>query len=201
MAWARWDFRCFDGWTRRRTWQTTRGGGCWWIGHRAPAHGAPRRPSVHSDRNDLRDAGLLHRHPVKYVSGLHGSFVMRNHDELRMITHFTDQAREAADVRVVEWRIHLVQEAERRRVDEEQREDQADGNQRLLTTREQRHRIETLARGPNDDLYAGLQQVVLVRQNQMRLAAANSRGKTVWKRSFTAANVSAKRVREARLRR
>src|SRR6185436_15853454 len=98
--------------------------------------------------------------------------VVRDEDELRMLRHLADHLGEAADVRVVERRVDLVENAERRRIDEEQREDQADGDQRLLAARQQGDAVEALARRTNDDLDAGLQQIVLVGEHELALTAA-----------------------------
>ena len=62
---------------------------------------------------------------------------MRDHDELRPIRVAAQQLDEAADVRVVERRLDLVQEIERARPGEEQREEEGDRPQRLLAAGEQ----------------------------------------------------------------
>src|SRR5205085_4696491 len=59
---------------------------------------------------------------------------------------------EAADVRFVERRVDLVEETEWRRPDEEERQDQRHGRERLLPTGEQAQRLELLPGGLDDNL-------------------------------------------------
>ena len=66
---------------------------------------------------------------------------------------------ETADIGVVQRRVHLVQQAEGGRLDQEDREDQRHGGQRLFTPRQQGHILQLLARRLDDDVDAGLQQV------------------------------------------
>jgi hypothetical protein len=66
---------------------------------------------------NLRDPGLLHRNSVDYVCLGHGAFAVGDNDELRAGAHVGDQLREAANVRLVEGRIHLVEDTERRRLE------------------------------------------------------------------------------------
>ena len=53
-----------------------------------------------------------------------------------LLGHLAHQVAEARRIAVIERRIHLVQQAERRRVELEQREHQRDRGQRLLTARQ-----------------------------------------------------------------
>src|SRR5262249_41258387 len=68
---------------------------------------------------------------------------------------------EAPDVRVVERRFHLVEEVERARPREEQREEERDRTERLLAARQQRQPCHLLAHGTQLDLDARLGVLVL----------------------------------------
>ena len=89
--------------------------------------------------------------------------------------HRVEQVAEALDIGVVERRIDLVEHADRRRVGEEHRKDQAHRRQRLLAARQQRHRRRLLARRPGDDLEPGLQRIVAFDELQFGRAAAEQR--------------------------
>ena len=75
-------------------------------------------------------------------------------------------------VRLVERRLDLVHHAERRGVDLENGEVERDGDERLLAAREQRERLERLARRLDLDLDAAVEHGVLVLQLKRGLAAA-----------------------------
>ena len=70
--------------------------------------------------------------------------------------HLADHLVVAADVGLIERRVDLVEQAERRGLDEEDGEDQRDRGERLLAAREQLDRGELLARRLRDDLDARL---------------------------------------------
>ena len=75
--------------------------------------------------------------PVSWLTISHGRLVMRNTQELDGLRHFLDDIAEAIDVRVIERRIDLIEQTERRRIQLEDRKDQRNGRQRLFTTGEQ----------------------------------------------------------------
>src|SRR5437764_14273315 len=101
---------------------------------------------------------------------------MRDHDERRAIQVLAKQRDEAADVRVVERRLHLIEEVERTGPREEQREEERDRVERLLAAREKRQPLHPLARRPQLDLDSGLALLVLgVRQAQTSFAAGEER--------------------------
>ena len=66
-------------------------------------------------RDDLRDAVGAHRDAVEHVGRLHRPLLVRDHDELRAVGVAPKQLDEAADVRVVERGLDLVEEVERAR--------------------------------------------------------------------------------------
>ena len=79
---------------------------------------------------------------------------------------------EAQGVDVVERRVDLVEDAEGRGLGAEEREEQRDRGQRLLAAGHQHQVLQPLARRAGDDLDAALQQVLLVEQAHLGLAAA-----------------------------
>ena len=90
--------------------------------------------------------------------------------------HPVEQVAEALDIGVVERRVDLVEHADRRRIGEEQGEDQRDRGQRLLAAREQGERGEALAGRLRHDLEPGLERIVRFDQLEMRLAALEQGG-------------------------
>ena len=62
---------------------------------------------------------------------------MRDHDELRPVGVRTEELGEAADVRVVERGLDLVEQVERARPGEEESEEKRDRAERLLAAGEQ----------------------------------------------------------------
>ena len=72
---------------------------------------------VDVDTDQLGDALLFHGHAVEHVRDLDRPLVMRDHEELALLCHLDDQLIEAADVRVIERRIDLVEQEEGTRSD------------------------------------------------------------------------------------
>src|SRR3954462_15111847 len=71
--------------------------------------------SVEPNGDETRDARLFHRHAVESARGLHRALVVCNDEELRLGGHLVDLRSEAPDVRLIEWRVHLVEQTEGRR--------------------------------------------------------------------------------------
>ena len=82
---------------------------------------------------------------------------------LRGLGDLLDQAAEAVDIGVVQRRVDLVQHADRRRVGEEDGEDQRQSGQRLLAAREQRQGLQLLARRAGIDLEPGFERIAAAR--------------------------------------
>src|SRR5580765_6839119 len=85
--------------------------------HRFSKRGALRGYGGHvlagkTTRDDLRDALLSHRDAVEHVRGFHRPLLVRHDDELRTVGVASQQLDEAADVRVVERGLDLVQQVE-----------------------------------------------------------------------------------------
>src|SRR5205085_2121204 len=73
------------------------------------------------DGDELRDAALGHRHAVQPVHARHRDAMMRDEQKARAgrIGGLGDDAAEAVDIGIVERRIDLVEDADRRRVGQE----------------------------------------------------------------------------------
>ncbi len=85
------------------------------------------------DAHQRRDPGLLHGHAVYGVGGFRGGArVVRDDDELRIRLEFVQHLHEAADVRVVERRVDLVEQTERARLRQENSEQKREGYERSL---------------------------------------------------------------------
>src|SRR5438067_13885185 len=111
-------------------------------------------------RDDLGDAVAAHRDAVEDVGGLHRALLVRDHDELRAVGIPAQQLDEAADVRVVQRGLDLVQEIERAGPREEEREEERDRAERLLAAGKERKPRDALAGRTQLDLDAGLRPVV-----------------------------------------
>lgn len=88
--------------------------------------------------DEAGDAGFAHGDADELVAGLHGAFAVGDDDELGLSRHFAQKRAQAADVGVIEWRVHFVQKAEWRRVQAEEREDEGERSQALFRRRRAR---------------------------------------------------------------
>src|SRR4029079_12442138 len=102
------------------------------------------------------------------VRGLHRLLLVRDDDELRLLRVAAEQRDEAADVRVVERGLDLVQEVERMRTGEEEREQERDRAESLLAAREERQPRDLLAGRAELDLDALLGVLVLAFELRLR---------------------------------
>src|SRR5262245_24872466 len=59
------------------------------------------------DRDELREPGLLHGHPVEDVRRFHGLAVVRDDEELGLARQLAEHPQEPVDVGVVERRVDL----------------------------------------------------------------------------------------------
>src|SRR5690242_20129712 len=129
---------------------------------------------VHGDH--AGNTGIRPRYADQLVRHLHRDLVVRDEQELRFTRHLLHHLAEAVRVRVVEWRVDFVHQAERRGIELEQREDQRDRRQRLLAARKLVDRRIALARRMRDYLHARIENF-LAGQQQLRLTAAEERRK------------------------
>ena len=99
--------------------------------------------------------------------------VVRDDQELALRQKLLQLLDEAADVRVVQGGVELVQHAERSRLDHEDREQERDRRHRALAAGEERDGLRTLPGRARDDVDAALERVFLVlEEDEARLAAA-----------------------------
>ncbi len=89
------------------------------------------------DRDELRDAALGHRDAEEAIDARHRDAVVGDHQEAGAggVGDLADEGAEAVDIGVVERRIGLVEDADRRGVRQEDGEDQCQGGQCLLAAR------------------------------------------------------------------
>src|SRR5262249_17519052 len=104
------------------------------------------------------------RDAVERVGGLHAALVVRDDNELRRVRELLEEPREAAHVGLVERRIHLVEEAERRGLVAEDREEERDGGERLLPSREEHMALQAVAGRLDVDLQAAVERVLVLHQ-------------------------------------
>ena len=124
----------------------------------------------------LGDAVGLHGHAEQHVGHLHGAALVRDHDELRVVADGLQIRREPAQVAVVERRLHLVEDIERRAADAVDREQQRKRRERLLAAGHEHHLRDALARRLRADLNAGVLQVVGVGEDELGRAAREQGG-------------------------
>ena len=86
------------------------------------------------------------------------------------------EAVEEQDVRVVESRVHLVQEEEGDGAVEEDREDERDRRQGFFAAGEERDALRPFPRDPDVDVHARLEEVILVGQAELSPAAGEEAG-------------------------
>ena len=108
-------------------------------------------------------AGLTYEEFVEQilVGQIHTKLLVVGYDdELGVLDELPEHLREPADVRLVERRVELVQQAEGRRHDEVEREEKRHGGKRPLAAGKQRDVLEAGARRLHHDLDPALQDVV-----------------------------------------
>ena len=115
---------------------------------------------------ELRDALFLHGDAVHDVGFFHGAAAVGDQDELGVVRHVPHVLGEAGDVDVVEGRFDLVEDAERRRCDLQDGEQQGDGGQALLTAGQKVDVLDVLARGLDLDADGTFEDVRLIFEDQ-----------------------------------
>src|SRR5207237_2664871 len=124
--------------------------------------------------DDGRYARLLHRDAVHGVGGLHGSWVVRDDDELRLFLEFRQEAHVAAHVRIIQRRVHLVEQAERARLGEEDGKEERHRHERAFAGPEQMNPLRPFAARRGVDLDFAPAGPGLVRAPDVTPAAATS---------------------------
>ena len=85
---------------------------------------------------------LLHGDAVEVIDHFHGALVVGDHNKLRQRRNAAYHFTEAAHIGFVEWRVHLIEQTEGRRLDEKDREDQTHCCECFFTPGHQGHRTE-----------------------------------------------------------
>src|SRR5262245_26010973 len=94
-----------------------------------------------------------------------------------MPQHAAKHLYEPSDVRIVERRVDLVEQAEGARLVLEEAKHQRNRRERLLAAGKQLNALQPLARRLRDNLDAAFERIVLVEEGQAGAAAAEQRGK------------------------
>ena len=81
---------------------------------------------VELDGYKLRDTRLLHGHAVEIFGHLHGDFIMRDDDKLRLPREVADDIEKTSTVGIIKRCIDLIEDAERRGFDLVEAEQQRD---------------------------------------------------------------------------
>src|SRR5450759_770179 len=97
--------------------------------------------SVEPHADELRHSRLFLRDAIEGLRGLHRPLVVRDEDELRLLGQLHEERREAVDVRLVERGVDFVEDAERRRLVLEDRDEELSGQKRRLAAREEADRL------------------------------------------------------------
>src|SRR5580658_1050822 len=128
------------------------------------------RPEAHRDQ--LRHTGLLHGYAVEYRRNAHRLLAVGDQHELGLDAHLLHQFGEAADVRLVEWRVHFIEDAERAGRVLEDADQQGECSERLLASGEQQHTLQALAGRRRDYVDSALGRIILVGELHEGVAAA-----------------------------
>ena len=80
---------------------------------------------------------VTHRDAVQGVRYLHGSLLVRDHDQLRRLLQLLEDGEQARQVHVVQGGLDLVHDVERRRARLKDRDQERDRGQGTLTARQQ----------------------------------------------------------------
>ena len=105
-----------------------------------------------SQRQTARDPGLFHGDAIKDVSHCHSWLTVSDHDELRILLKLTQNVDESSNVRVVQGRIHFVQNTERTRSTFEDGQQERHCSQRSFATAQQRNAAEFFAGRSGHDI-------------------------------------------------
>src|SRR5690606_18134000 len=108
---------------------------CWWWEAQASLFGRKQFLSAAEvDRDKAADAPFDHRNPEQAVHSRHRHRIVGD-DQIAgvgLAAHSVEEVAETLDIRIVEWRIHLVEDTDRRGVGKEKAEDQCHRGQRLF---------------------------------------------------------------------
>ena len=135
-----------------------------------------RRAVGETHTDELADAMLFHGHTVEHVGPADRALVVRDDDELALTDELVENLDESADVRFVQRRVHLVQHAEGAGLHHVDGEEQGHGRHRALATGQERYALQLLAGRLGDNVDAGLERVILIHEDEIRLTSAEELG-------------------------
>ena len=150
---------------RRRT-----AGGRWWCRPRTVVRsgaGGALQPL----RDHRGDTVAAHGDAVQRVADLHGALLVRDDEQLGVLPELLVDLEQPAEVGVVERRLDLVEDVERRGAGLEERDEERHRHQGPLAAGEQREALDLLARRAGLDLDTGRQHVGGVGQHEPSLTA------------------------------
>ena len=131
---------------------------------------------LHGD--EAGDARFAHGDADEVVAGLHGAFAVGDDDELGLCRHVAQEVAEAANVRIIERRVHFVQQAEGRGVQAEEGEDEGEGGEGFFAAGEDAQVFDFFAGRAHSNGDAGIQYVAF-RPGEFGFAAAKEDGEEV----------------------
>ena len=114
------------------------------------------------DRYQSAHALFDHGHSKKAVHSAHRHSIV-SYDKIAgvgLLGHLIQKLAEALDIGIVERRIDFVEDADRCRVGQKQRENERNGGQRLLASRKKSEGGKALSRRLSHDLNASFERVV-----------------------------------------
>src|SRR5690606_7051114 len=130
----------------------------------------------HAHAHHAGHTRLLHSDAVNRVGGFRcGAWVMRDHDELRVLLELVQHAHETPDILVVQRCINLVEQAERTWLRKENAEEQRERHQCAFTTGKQVNALCTLSARRRVNFDVAIQRRFRVLQAQVALSTSEQR--------------------------
>ena len=123
---------------------------------------------------DLRGAVLVERDPVQHRRDLHRALLVRDDHDLRVAREPRHQPQEPVEIEIVERRLHLIHQVERRGACREDREEERERREGPFAAREQRDPLDALASGTRLDLDPRLERVGRIRRTRRPSPPGNS---------------------------
>src|SRR5688500_9978985 len=133
-------------------------------------------PLAEPHAHDGGHSGLLHGDTVDGIGRLHRPRIVSYDQKLGLGLELLEEAGEAPDVRIVEWRVRIVHEAEGARLVQIDAEEERDRDQGPLAGGEEVDPLGPFAAGGRVDLDLALEGVVGVGEAELALAAAEEGG-------------------------
>ena len=123
------------------------------------------------DADQAADAAFLHSNAVKNVGGADGSFVVGDDDELGVLEEAFEDVEEAVDVGFVQRGVQLVQQAKGAGLDLVNGKEKGDGGHGLFAAGKQADVLKTFAGRAGHNVNAAFQNIGLVAEVEIGIAA------------------------------